>query len=86
MNEKIQYSGLSLLKAYQFLGNNGLKDEADEIRNSKDKFKSYIGTLRCAKIIGLLKENNLLDRFVEEEWPAGKTKELEQFRGTQFLF
>ena len=72
MNEEIQYSGLSLLKAYQFLEDCGLKEEAEEIRSSSDRFKSYTSTLRRAKIIGLLKENNLLDKFAEEVWPSGR--------------
>ena len=74
MKQETQYSRLSLLESYQFLEDCGLKEEADEIKNSPDRFMSYTSTLRRAKIIHLLEEKNLMDQFVEEAWPSGKTK------------
>ena len=75
MDQNIEYNrNLSLPATYQFLKDNGLRDKAIEIRTSSDKLKSYTSTLRRAKIIVLVKEKNLLDRFVDEVWPSGKTK------------
>jgi len=75
IDQNIEYNrNFSLLAAYQFLRDNGLGDKAIEIRISSDKFKSYNSTLRRAKIIVLVKENNLFDRFVDKVWPSGKTK------------
>jgi len=74
-DQNIEYNrNFSLPAAYQFLQDNGLGDKAIEIKTSSDKFKSYTSTLRRAKIIVLVKENNLFDRFADEVWPSGKTK------------
>lgn len=59
--------------AYEFLSQNGLSEEGDEIRNSSDRFKSYKGTLRRAKIIVLVRDNNLLTNFCNSVWPSGLT-------------
>ena len=75
MDQIIEYNrNFSLPTAYQFLQDNGLGDKAIEIRNSSDKFKSYTSTLRRAKIIVLVKKNNLFDRFANEVWPSGNTR------------
>jgi len=75
MDQNIEYNrNFSLPAAYQFLQDNGLGDKAIEIKTSSDKFKSYSSTLRRAKIIVLVKEKNLFDRFADEVWPSGKTK------------
>lgn len=75
MNQVIQYKkSFSLFTAYQFLKDHGLEKESDDIKNSPDKFKSYTSTLRRAKVIVLIKSNNLTDQFLEEVWPSGKTK------------
>jgi len=75
MDQSMEYNrNFSLPAAYQFLQDNGLGDKAIEIKTSSDKFKSYSSTLRRAKIIVLVKENNLFDRFVDEVWLSGKTK------------
>ena len=75
MNHNMEYKrNFSLPAAYQFLQDNRLGDQAIEIKTSSDKFKSYTSTLRRAKIIVLVKHNNLFDRFADEVWPSGKTK------------
>ena len=63
----------SLIDAYNFLSQNGLVQESDEIKNSSDKFKSYTSTLRRAKIIVLVKDKKLLDAFCNSVWPSGLT-------------
>lgn len=68
-----EFEGLSLRYAYEFLAQKGLKKEADEIRQSKDKYKSYDSTLRRSKIIELLEDHNLLEEFIDSYWPLGKT-------------
>jgi len=75
MEQEMQYNrNFSLFAAYQFLEDNGLKEEAEDIKSSPDKFKSYTSTLRRAKVIVLVKSKNLIDKFLEEVWPSGKTK------------
>ncbi len=75
MNQEIQYNrNFSLFTAYQFLEDHGLEKETDDIKNSPDKFKSYTSTLRRAKVVVLIKSKNLIDQFLEEVWPSGKTK------------
>lgn len=63
----------SLFEAYDFLDQNGLEKEASEINISSDKFKSYSSTLRRAKIIVLVRDNQLLDQFCSGVWPSGLT-------------
>jgi len=75
MNQEIQYNrNFSLFTAYQFLEDHGLEKQAVDIKNSPDKFKSYTSTLRRAKVVILIKSKNLIDQFLEEVWPSGKTK------------
>ena len=55
MEKETEYKrNLSLVQAYKFLVEHGLEKEANEIRNSHDKFKSYSSTLRRAKIVSLV--------------------------------
>jgi len=63
----------SLYDAYDFLSQNGLVQESAEIKNSPDKFKSYTSTLRRAKIIVLVRDKKLLDKFCNSVWPSGLT-------------
>jgi RecB family endonuclease NucS len=63
----------SLNEAYEFLSQNGLAQESSEIKNSSDKFKSYKGTLRRAKIIVPLRDKKLLDKFCTSIWQSGLT-------------
>src|SRR5271166_666021 len=70
---------LPLKLAYAFLEANNLATEAAEIRTSRERLGSYTSTLKKAKIVGLLREKGLLDKFVETNWslalePAGKKK------------
>ena len=68
-----EFEGFSLMSAYAFLRKNNLEDEANAIKQSQDRYKSYSSTLRKGKIITLLKKNNLLDSFINDSWPSGKT-------------
>lgn len=61
--------------AYQFLTEKGFESEANEIRESKDSYKSYTITLRRGKIIDLLEKKHLLDEFINTYWANGKTTE-----------
>jgi RecB family endonuclease NucS len=63
----------SLYDAYDFLSQNGLVQESAEIKNSSDKFKSYTSTLRRAKIIVLVRDKKLLDKFCNSVWQSGLT-------------
>lgn len=63
----------SLPTAYDFLHANGLGQVSDKIKSSSDKFKSYSSTLRRARIIVLVRDNNLLDKFLKTVWPSGQT-------------
>jgi hypothetical protein len=68
----MEYSrNLSLNDAYDFLSQNGLAQESGEIKDSSDKFKSYTSTLKRAKIVVLLRDKKLLDKFCESVWPSG---------------
>ncbi|MDD5063209.1 MAG: endonuclease NucS [Phycisphaerae bacterium] len=63
----------SFYDAYDFLSQNGLSQESDEIKNSSDKFKSYTSTLKRAKIIVLVRGKKLLDEFCKSVWQSGLT-------------
>ena len=63
----------SLNDAYAFLKEHGFEKEAEEIRISPDQFKSYHTTLRRAKIITLVRDNNLLNDFYQKVWTSGLT-------------
>lgn len=69
-----EFERFPLRYAYQFLSDKGYGDKVNEIRNSKDIYKSYTSTLRRAKIIHLFDETELLDEFINQFWPAGLTK------------
>jgi len=62
---------LPLFDAYNFLYTNGLGQECEEIRKSSDRFKSYTSSVRRAKIIKLVRENNLFDDFCKIVYPFG---------------
>lgn len=75
MDKEIQYNrNFSLLTAYQFLDDNGLKEESEKIRITPAQFKTYTSTLRRAKVIALVNSKNIIDKFLDEVWPSGKTK------------
>ncbi len=71
---RILVKSLPLRDAYLFLEQNNLKLEAEEIRASKDTYLKYDSTLRRAKIVVLLKEKGIFEKFVDEVWPDGITK------------
>lgn len=51
-----EFEGLPLRYVYDFLIEKGLEKESNEIKQSKDKYKSYSSTLRRGKIIDLLEK------------------------------
>ena len=65
---------LPLRLAYEFLTQEGFQNQASEIRQSKDRYKSYTSTLRRGKILELLERNNLPEEFIDKYWPFGKTE------------
>ncbi len=74
-----EFEALPLKLAYAFLATNGLAADVDEIRKSHDRLGSYTTSLRRAKIVALLRQKNLLDKFISTSWqfaltPAGKKK------------
>jgi hypothetical protein len=74
--EKIEeFEALPLKFAYQFLAQKGFENEANEIRQSKDRYKSYSSTLRRGKVIELLEKNSMLEEFIEKYWSHGKTED-----------
>jgi hypothetical protein len=81
------FDRLPLKYAYQFLSENGHSEKADEIRLSKDRFKSYTSTLRRAKIVNFLDEKGLLNNFIEKYWENGNTlKGQNQIKGLRRLY
>lgn len=77
--QETEFENLPLRLAYPFLNGNGLATEADAIKASPDQLGSYTRSLKRAKIIALLKQKNLLDKFIQAHWPfaattAGKKK------------
>jgi hypothetical protein len=75
MTEEIQFNrNFDFDTAYQFLRDKKLGSVAEEIRISRDKFMEYTTTLKRAKIVKVLNGNALLDEFVNNHWPSGKTK------------
>lgn len=77
--EKVdEFEGLPLRFVYEFLSQKGFENQANEIRQSKDSYKSYTSTLRRGKILELLEKNNLLQEFIDKYWPFGKTEKGER--------
>jgi len=70
-----EFEGLPLRLAYTFLSEKGLLNESDEIRQSKDKYKSYTSTLKRGKILDVLEKHNLLDEFIGKYWHFGSTND-----------
>ena len=60
------FERLPLKYVYQFLGENGYSEKVDEIRSSKEQYKSYTSTLRRAKFVNFLDEKRILDDFIKE--------------------
>jgi hypothetical protein len=77
--EKIdEFEALPLKFAYEFLAQKGFENEANEIRQSKDKYLSYTSTLRRGKILELLEKIDLLEEFIDIYWPFGKTEKVKE--------
>ncbi len=73
--EKIEeFERLPLRFAYEFLREKGFASEANEIRQSKDSYKSYTSSLRRGKVLELMETNNLLEEFIDKYWSLGKTE------------
>jgi len=72
-NESEYKRNFSLVVAYEFLREKGLTSEADSIQFSRDRFRSYSSTLKRAKIVRVLDDNGLLEKFIDSHWPSGKT-------------
>ncbi len=68
------FESLPLRYAWAFLGGKGFAREATQIKESKDKYKSFNCTLKRAKIIDLLVKNGLLQEFVDTWWQNGNTE------------
>jgi len=69
-----EFEALPLRFAYEFLAQKGFENEANEIRQSKDRYKSYTSTLRRGRVLKLFEENNLLEEFIDRYWSFGKTE------------
>jgi Endonuclease NucS len=75
---------LPLKLAYSFLEANNLVNEGTSIRTSHEKIGAHsTSTSRRTKIVALLREKGLLQRFIDTNWrngstPAGK-KQLDRF-------
>ena len=82
-----QYIRLPLRYAYQFLNDNGCYEESNEIRLSKDSYKSYKSRLKRAKIVNILERKSLLNDFIEMYWNAGsKPKGQTHLKGLKRLY
>jgi hypothetical protein len=68
-----QFEGLPLRFAYGFLFEKGFDKEANEIKQSKDKYKSFDYSLKRGKVLEILEKNNLLDEFITRYWHFGGT-------------
>ncbi|MBI4267589.1 MAG: DUF91 domain-containing protein [Chloroflexi bacterium] len=68
------FESLPLRSAYKFLEEQGFTDEATQIRESKDSYKSYSSTLKRGKIVVLLEQKRLLQQFVDTLWHFGRTE------------
>lgn len=81
VKEVENFERFPLRYAWDYLSEKGFSKEAEEIKLSKDRFKSYDSTLRRARIIKLLEENNLLDDFISRFWnlgnPSDRRKQIE---------
>jgi 5-methylcytosine-specific restriction endonuclease McrBC GTP-binding regulatory subunit McrB len=69
-----EFERLPLRVAYEFLEHKNLGNEANEIRQSKDSYRSYTTSLKRGKVLDLLERNNFLEEFINKHWPLGKTE------------
>jgi hypothetical protein len=61
---------LPLRRAYPFLEARGLADEAQAVRLTAGGSPVHRG-----RVIEILRRRNLLDEFIETDWPVGKTEQ-----------
>jgi hypothetical protein len=66
---------LPLKRAWPFLGANGLGDEAVQIRTEIAGLHNETSRVRRGRVIRLLRQRGLLDKFIDEEWPTGTTEQ-----------
>lgn len=72
MKENIK--SIPLREAYAFANRKELSEEVADIRSMEIEWdRSYTSSVRKGLIIRLLKDKNLLDEFIENYWPTGKT-------------
>lgn len=71
--QEIDFESLPLRLAYAFLASNGLSTEADEVKLSPERLGSYTTSLRRAKIVALLKQKSLFQKFIAASWPFALT-------------
>jgi hypothetical protein len=65
-----------LREAYQFAADNGLGNEAEEIRELEvDWDRPYTSSVRRGRIIRLFEARGLLDSFIRSHWPSGETSQ-----------
>lgn len=69
------FEDLPLRLAWPFLEANGLATEAAEIRTSTERLGCYVTTLKRAKVLALLRQKDLLDKFIASNWQLAKTPE-----------
>lgn len=73
MTEKIK--SIPLRGAYSFAIEKGLSDEVVDIKSMEIEWdRSYTSSVRKGILIRLLKDKALLDEFIENHWPTGKTQ------------
>ena len=65
---------LPLKEAYRFAADHGLEREVTEIREMKIEWDlSYSSSLRRGYMVDLLKHKELINAFIDQCWPTGKT-------------
>ena len=63
-----------LISAYDYLHKKGFGRFADEVKETPVRYKNYYSSVRRGWIINFMEENGLLDDFIDQCWPNGKTK------------
>jgi len=71
----VEYDQLPLKYVYLFLEEKGFGEESELLQTTRESYKSYTSTLKRAMAINYLDGNDLLNEFIEEWWPNGKTSD-----------
>lgn len=66
---------LPLKKAYGFAAANGIENEAQKIKQSDIRWKSYTSSIRRAFIIDLFRKRGLFDKFKNAHWRVGSAEQ-----------